>query len=144
VLLKMPEAVEKLRDPQLLATGFDELMRYDCAVQGASRIATRPGDIGGVEIKRGDVVLTLFGAANRDPDQFPAPDDLVLDRTPNKHMAFGRGPHTCVGNLFTQQVLQALLKSLIDVGRPLRLAGTPRRRRTATMRYLDTLPVTFT
>lgn len=143
VLLTRPEAIERLRDPALFATGFDELMRFDCAVQGASRIATRSGEIGGVEIKRGDVVLTLFGAANRDPEQFPNPDDLVLDRTPNKHMAFGRGPHTCVGNLFTQRVLQALLKSLLDVGRPLALAGTPRRRRTATMRYLDTLPVAF-
>lgn len=143
VLLERPEAVEQLHDPALLSTGFDELMRFDCAVQGASRIAVQPAMIGDTPIETGDVVLTLFGAANRDPEQFDRPDELVLDRSPNKHMAFGRGPHTCVGNLFTQQVLQALLKSVLNSPSRLRLAGEPRRRRTATMRYLDTLPVTF-
>ncbi len=58
-------------------------------------------------------------------------------------MAFGRGPHTCVGNLFTQVTLQALIKSVLKRSTPLRLASEPVRRRTATMRYLDTLPVTF-
>ncbi|MCX5201132.1 cytochrome P450 [Streptomyces sp. NBC_00237] len=142
-LLQHPESVEKLRDPELFATGFDELMRYDCSVQGTSRMATRSTTIGDTAIERGDVVLVLFGAANRDPAQFPRPDELLLDRKPNQHMAFGRGPHTCVGNLFTQVTLQALIKSVLRRSTPLRLAAEPVRRRTATMRYLDTLPVTF-
>jgi cytochrome P450 len=142
-LLQNSESVEKLRDPELFATGFDELMRYDCSVQGTSRMATRTTKIGDTTIERGDVVLVLFGAANRDPEQFPDPDELILDRKPNQHMAFGRGPHTCVGNLFTQVTLQALIKSVLKRSTPLRLASEPVRRRTATMRYLDTLPVTF-
>ncbi|MFF2144088.1 cytochrome P450 [Kitasatospora sp. NPDC058190] len=86
-LLQNPEKFEEMRDPELLSSGFDELMRYDASVQGTSRIVTESTTIGGVPLKRGDVVVVLFGAANRDPDKFPRPDELTLDRTPNQHMA---------------------------------------------------------
>jgi cytochrome P450 len=142
-LLQNSEAFEAMRDPQLLSSGFDELMRYDASVQGTSRIVTESTVIGNVPLKRGDVVVVLFGAANRDPEKFPRPDELILDRSPNQHMAFGRGPHTCVGNLFTQVTLQALIKGILRRSTRLRLVGEPLRQRTATMRYLATLPVTF-
>ncbi|WP_370080190.1 cytochrome P450 [Streptacidiphilus sp. MAP12-16] len=142
-LLENPGAFEAMRDPKLLSSGFDELMRYDASVQGTSRILTEPAVIGDIPLKRGDVVVVLFGAANRDPEKFPRPDELVLDRSPNQHMAFGRGPHTCVGNLFTQVTLQALIRAVLRRPTAMRQAGEPLRQRTATMRYLATLPVSF-
>ncbi|MFJ2808109.1 cytochrome P450 [Kitasatospora sp. NPDC087271] len=142
-LLENPDKFEAMRDPALLSSGFDELMRYDASVQGTSRIVTEPVVVGSVQLKRGDVVVVLFGAANRDPEKFTRPDEIILDRTPNQHMAFGRGPHTCVGNLFTQVTLQALIKAILRRPTRLRMAGEPLRQRTATMRYLATLPVAF-
>ncbi|GAB3430624.1 cytochrome P450 [Flindersiella endophytica] len=142
-LLESPESLEAMRDPRLLSSGFDELMRYDSSVQGTSRMVTEPTVVGDVPLTRGDVVVMLFGAANRDPEKFPHPDELILDRSPNQHLAFGRGPHTCIGNLFTKMTLQALIKAVQRRSAPLRPAATPRRHRTATMRYLATLPVTF-
>jgi cytochrome P450 len=142
-LLESPESLEAMREPKLLSSGFDELMRYDSSVQGTSRMVTEPTVVGDVPLKRGDIVVMLFAAANRDPEKFPRPDELILDRSPNQHLAFGRGPHTCIGNLFTKMTLQALIKAVQRRSAPLRLAATPRRHRTATMRYLATLPVTF-
>jgi cytochrome P450 len=141
-LLENPGSLAALRDPALRGSGFDELMRYDSSVQGTSRAAVATTVIGGVTVERGQVVLMLFGAANRDPEKFPDPDRLLLDRSPNQHMSFGRGPHACVGNLFTRAILQMLIDALLEHPEP-RLVEPPVRKPTATVRYLATLPVSF-
>lgn len=142
-LLQHPEALEQLRDESLLDTAVDELIRFDGPAQGTSRVATRRTTIGDTVIEAGQTVLTLMAAANRDPEQFSRPDELVLDRSPNKHLGFGWGPHACLGTLFGQLAVKQLVLGLLDAPEPLKLAGDPVRRGTATVRSLDVLPVTF-
>ncbi len=141
-LLERPEALDRMRDPALHGTGVDELMRYDATVQGTSRACAEQTKIDGSIIERGQVVLTLFGAANRDPERFPTPDDLVLDRTPNRHLSLGWGPHACTGAMLARIVVRALVTALLGApGRP-RSAGPPTRVPRATLRYPDMLPMT--
>lgn len=142
-LLRHPDALERMRDAALLQTGVDELVRYDGPVQGTSRIATATAEIGDVTVNAGQNVLILFVAANHDPARFPEPDRLLLDRSPNRHLGYGWGTHSCIGTTFAQTALRALITSLLEHPSPLRAAGPPRRRRTATMRAFDVLPATF-
>ncbi|WP_330343228.1 cytochrome P450 [Streptomyces sp. NBC_00557] len=118
-----------MHDERLLDTGVDELIRFDGPAQGTSRVATRRTTIRGTVIEPGQTVLTLMAAANRDPEQFPRPDELVLDRSPNPHLGFGWGPHACLGTIFGQLAVKQLVIGLLDAGTPLRLAGTPERLR---------------
>ncbi|GGZ81556.1 cytochrome P450 [Streptomyces echinoruber] len=140
VLLAHPEALERMRDAALLATGVDELVRFDGPVQGTTRVAVRACRIGGVDIAVGQKVVPLFAAADRDPDAFPGADRLVLDRTPNRHLGYGWGPHSCIGTTVAQAGLRSLVEALNE--HPARLVGAGEgvRRRTATMRAYQTLP----
>lgn len=140
ILMQRPDVLERLRDPGLLATGVDELIRFTSPAQGTSRVATRPTVIGDTPIERGEVVLTLFAAANRDPAQFPRPDELVLDRSPNPHLGFGWGPHICVGARLATVWLHELIGCLHRSPAALALAGQPRYMRSATLRNLESLP----
>lgn len=142
-LLRHPWVLDQLRDESLLQTGIDELIRFDGPVQGTSRMATQSTTIGGVPIERGQTVLTLFAAANHDPEQFPWPNEIVLDRAPNQHLGFGWGPHSCIGTVVAQITLRELVSVLASWPQSLRQARPARRRTTATMRSLEELPVTF-
>ncbi|AEK44108.1 cytochrome P450 [Amycolatopsis mediterranei] len=141
-LLRRPDALAALRDRRLLATGVNELVRFDGPAQGTSRVAVRPTEIHGVAVEPGQVVMTALAAANRDPEQFRDPDELVLDRTPNRHLGFGWGVHACVGSAFGQLALQELVAGLLDAP-PLRRTGRPVRRSTATVRCIAEMPVSF-
>lgn len=142
-LLRHPDALEQLRDDDLLTTGVDELIRFDGPAQGTSRVAMRRTTIGSMVIERGQTVVTLLAAANRDPDEFDRPDELVLSRSPNRHLGFGWGSHACLGAMFGHVAIREIVRCLADHRVPLRLAGAPIRRRTATVRSIDVLPVTF-
>lgn len=142
-LFQHPDALTRMRNAAVLRTGVDELVRFDGPVQGTSRIATEHVEIGGVTVQAGETVLTLFAAANHDPGQFPHPNGLVLDRSPNRHLGYGWGTHSCIGTVPAQAALRAVVSSLLECSAPLRVAGPARRRRTATMRAFDALPATF-
>ncbi|MER5636533.1 cytochrome P450 [Kitasatospora sp. NPDC002227] len=141
-LARHPAAFEAMRDPGLRGSGVDELLRYDGPVQGTGRFAVEDLVLGGARIKRGDTVVTLFGAANRDPAQFAEPDLIVLDRRPNAHLAFGWGPHVCSGAALAKTVLLAILGVLLEGPAP-ELAGPVPRTRCATVRYPSRLPVSL-
>jgi cytochrome P450 len=98
-LLQYPEELSKLREqPEMIRTALEELLRYVSPVQYASRIVKEELEIGGVSLRRGDIILVMLGAANRDPQQFKDPDHLNLARLNNAHLAFGAGGHFCIGN----------------------------------------------
>jgi cytochrome P450 len=143
ILLKNPGVLKQMREPGLLETGVDELLRFEGPVQGTSRVAVTATTIGDTEIDCGQTVLTLLGAANHDPEQFPNPDILLLERNPNRHLGFGWGPHSCIGTMLAQITIQQLVAALLDYPNRLTLAGSPRWRRTATMRTLESFPVAF-
>ncbi|MFC5148133.1 cytochrome P450 family protein [Streptomyces aureoversilis] len=153
-LLRNPEQRERLQralaegDEGLLATGVEELLRYDGPVELATwRFATRDLTIGGQRIAEGDPVLVVLAAADRDPERFAGPDALDLSRRDNQHLGYGHGIHYCLGaplaRLEGQTALATLLRRLPD----LRLAADPedlRWRGGLIMRGLRTLPVAFT
>ncbi|WP_327306197.1 cytochrome P450 [Streptomyces sp. NBC_01298] len=84
--------------PDLVTTAVEELLRYDSPVRDATfRCAAESITLHGQRIGEGDIVSLLIGSANRDGDRFLEPDRLDLGRTPNDHLAFGYGPHFCIG-----------------------------------------------
>lgn len=88
---------ELLNQPALMATAVDEILRLESPNQFGNRLATENFTLHGEIIPAGTDIHLCIGAANRDPRAFDRPDEMVLDRRPNKHLAFGGGPHTCVG-----------------------------------------------
>ncbi|MGH9266106.1 MAG: cytochrome P450 [Acidimicrobiales bacterium] len=97
-LLRNPDQLVSMRaDPSLVRSGVEELLRYDSPVHVTARIAKEDVEIGGFTVREGEQAVAILGAANRDPEQFPDPDRLDVARTPNRHLAFGGGPHFCLG-----------------------------------------------
>jgi pimeloyl-[acyl-carrier protein] synthase len=144
-LLRDPEALAGLKtEPGLAGSAVEELLRYDSPVQFTSRHALADLDLGGRQVRAGETVVAVLGAANRDPAQFPDPDRLDLARQPNRHVAFGGGIHFCLGaplaRMEARIAIPALLARLpgLEVG-----PGPPVRRDTVTLRGLASLPVTF-
>jgi cytochrome P450 len=97
-----------LEDPSLMPGAVEEILRLGAPVAPA-RVVKQRCTFGGVELQEGDRVVLFTSAANRDPEEFEDPDELLVDRFPNRHLAFGGGPHRCVGsNLGRLELLIAL------------------------------------
>lgn len=98
-LLEHPEQLARLRqDPSLVPSAIEEILRFDSPAHfPATRYVAEPCEIGGVALARGDKILPLLGAANRDAHAFSDPDVFDVGRDPNRHVAFGAGPHFCIG-----------------------------------------------
>ncbi|NOD85283.1 cytochrome P450 [Ruegeria sp. HKCCD6119] len=86
-----------LANPDLINTAVDEFLRLESPNQFGNRLTTEDVTFHGQTIPAGTDIHLCIGAANRDPRQFEQPNEVVLDRRPNKHHAFAGGPHTCVG-----------------------------------------------
>src|SRR3954471_7287359 len=141
-LLRHPDQLARLRDdPGLAPAAVEELLRYDSPVQLATRVALEDIDLGGATIPRGGRVMVLLGAANRDPARFAEPDRVDLTRRDAGHLAFGHGPHFCLGNALARLEGDVALRALVALPE-LRLAGAaPRYRDTAMLRGLRELHV---
>ena len=144
-LLQHPAELDRLRrEPALIGTAVEELLRYDSPVQRTARITNAEVELGGKTIPRGAFVVTAIGAANRDPAHFPDPDRLDIARADNRHIAFGFGIHFCLGAPLARAEGQLALGSLLRRLPRLRLGGAPRQwRESSTLRGLKALPVEF-
>ncbi len=91
------QRAQLLENPKLITTAVDEFLRLESPNQFGNRLTTRDVEFHGVTIPKGRDIHLCMGAANRDPRAFENPDDMQLDRRPNKHLAFAGGAHTCVG-----------------------------------------------
>jgi cytochrome P450 len=115
--------------PEHLPTAVEELLRHVSPVQHFRRTATRATVLGDQRVRAGDKVVIWFGAANRDPAVFADPHGLDLRRDPNPHVAFGVGPHFCLGahlaRLEVSETLRTLLAHAPDMtlGTPTRVAS---------------------
>ncbi len=97
-LLRHPEQLAKLHDdPSLTESAVEELLRYETPFQRNWRVAAQDVDLGGKRIERGQLVAQMLGAANRDPEVFPEPDQFDITRNSGRHIAFGYGIHFCIG-----------------------------------------------
>lgn len=93
-----PDQRQKLvDDPSLMTSAREEFLRYFTPAQATARTALEGVTVSGQDFQRGDRVLLPWVSANRDSAQFDRPDDFVIDRKPNRHLAFGHGIHRCVG-----------------------------------------------
>ena len=113
-LAQRPDLWSLLRaEPALVSTAVEELLRYVSPVQVIGRTAAADDELGGTAIASGDTVMISYGSANHDPSVFTDPDDLQLDRTPNRHLAFGTGIHRCVGRHLGRLELRVALGDLV-------------------------------
>ncbi len=98
LLLEHPEQRRLLQSqPELIKSAVDEMLRMESSNQLGNRITKMATTIGGEQIEAGTPITLCIGAANRDPEQFVDPDRMDIQRTPNRHLAFGSGSHQCVG-----------------------------------------------
>ncbi len=106
-----------------LPSAREELLRWTSPVICFRRSATRDAELGGQAIKAGDKVVMYFGAANRDPAVFDRPDVLDLSRAENPHIAFGTGPHSCLGQHIARIEIDAMLREVLTRMTAFELAG---------------------
>jgi cytochrome P450 len=114
-LLDHPAQLAKLQaDPSLVPAAVEELLRYEAPVERAlNRWAAVDVEVGGHTIRRGDTVIAILGAADRDPARFPDADALDLERGDTKHLAFGRGSHYCLGAPLARLEAEIALTTLV-------------------------------
>ncbi|MEV7864020.1 cytochrome P450 [Streptomyces hirsutus] len=145
-LLRHPGELVRLRDrPDLIRSAVEELIRYDTPTQAIIRVVAEDVPLGGRVLRAGDLVYLVLASANRDPERFPDPDRLDLGRTGNRHLAFGNGPHFCLGaplaRLQAELTIGTLLRRLphlsLEDSRLLEWHTNPLQRR------LRTLPVSY-
>ncbi|MFJ8025462.1 cytochrome P450 [Streptomyces sp. NPDC096311] len=93
-----PEHRDRIAEDDAYLNSFcEEMLRYYSPVQGFARTVTEDTDLGGCPLGRGDRIFLNWSAANHDPAEFARPEEVVPDRSPNRHAAFGIGPHRCIG-----------------------------------------------
>jgi cytochrome P450 len=123
-LLNNPSQLERLRvNPSLMAHAVEELLRFDCPLQANTRVASEALEIEGVHVEKGQRVVAMLGAANRDPSHFSDPDRLDIARENVKHIAFGFGIHYCIGAPLARLEAEIALTALC--ARAPRLAASP-------------------
>lgn len=125
-----------------ISASINELLRFTSPAQSTARYATSDTMIAGHRVRQNDPIITLIAAANRDPEVFDHPNELVLDRSPNQHLSFGYGPHHCVGAKPAEEFLSHFVVRLANWETRLKPAGNPTWLNTATLRCLDTLSLT--
>jgi len=144
-LLRNPEQLERLRaNPDLVPSAVEELLRYESPSQHTGRIAREDVELDGKLIRKGQAVMAIMAAANRDPERFPDPDRLILDRADNKHVAFGWSNHFCFGAPLARMEGQIAFATILRRLPNLQLLpGSLTWRNNSGLRGLTALPISF-
>jgi cytochrome P450 len=126
-LLQHPDQLRKLReDPSLIKPAVEELLRYDGPVETSTeRFAREDVEVDGTVIPKGEMVLVVLAAADHDPQRFANPDTLDITRAHNRHLAFGKGIHHCLGAPLARMEGQIAISTLLRRMPDLRLKGSP-------------------
>lgn len=125
-LLENPDQMARLRgDPNLLSTAIDEMLRWVSPVKHFFRTAAVDTEVRGRTIRAGDHLLMCYPSANRDEEVFPNAGIFDVGRTPNRHVAFGYGPHVCLGQFLAKMEIRVLFEELLRRVEIIELAGEP-------------------
>ena len=125
-LLQHPEALRRLRaEPSLLSTAVEEMIRWVSPVKHFFRTATQDYVLRGQKIKAGDSLMMCYPSGNRDEGAFADPFSFQIDRSPNRHLAFGFGPHLCLGMHLARLEIRAFFHELLPRLDHIELAGEP-------------------
>jgi cytochrome P450 len=144
-LLRNPGEMKKLQaDLSLIPTAVEEMLRYESPSQHTGRLAPEDVEMGGRVIRKGQAVMAVMAAANRDPERFPDPDRFDVARTDNRHLAFGYAAHFCFGAALArvegQEAFEAIVRRLPDLALQ---PGPLVWRNNLGLRGLTALPVSF-
>jgi cytochrome P450 len=101
-------------DPSLIPRAIEEVLRFHPSVHNINRIATEDIEMNGFPIKKGDEVVVWLASANRDEEIFDHADEFQMDRSPNTHLAFGYGIHTCIGNSLARLEANIIFHTLLE------------------------------
>ncbi len=113
-LLRFPDQMRRLRsDPSLVNTAIQEMFRYESPLPFMHRYTTEDIEINGQSFPRGTKFGVLYGSANRDPEEFENADEFDIGRHPNRHLAFARGPHFCMGNHLSRLDMEIVFTTLL-------------------------------
>jgi pimeloyl-[acyl-carrier protein] synthase len=113
-LHQFPGELAKLKAcPEMIDLAAEEFLRFDAPTQRGIRTARQDFRIGGKEIRKGQILHIMIGAANRDPEQFENPDRLSIARSPNRHVSLGHGVHYCLGAALARLELRIALASFL-------------------------------
>jgi cytochrome P450 len=143
-LARHPEHRHQLvEEPDILPHAIEELLRWETPVPGVARVAMQDVEVGGCPISKGERVSPLLGAANTDPAEFPDPEVVDFARSPNRHRAFGGGPHRCLGSHLARMELRVAMREFhrripdYDIKPGAELTFT------AALRSVESLPMVF-
>jgi cytochrome P450 len=123
-LAQFPDQLAKVQaNPALIPDLVNESLRWASPVKQFTRQATQDYVLRGQQIRKGDRFMLLYQSANRDTDVFDAPDEFRLDRKPNRHIAFGYGPHMCIGQHLAKLELRIMFEELLPLIESVEVAG---------------------
>jgi hypothetical protein len=115
LLLRYPEQWQLLKgDPALLTTAIEEILRYESPVARQPRLMKQDAEMGGKQLRQGELAFQMLNAANRDPAYFDDPDRFDIRRQKNRHIAFGLGIHVCVGAPLARAEGQIVFTTLMN------------------------------
>jgi pimeloyl-[acyl-carrier protein] synthase len=113
-LMRNPDQLERLQnDPSLVPSAVEEMLRYESPSQQTARICPSDTEMGGKLIRKGQAVIAVMAAGNRDPERFPDPDRFDVDRSDNRHLAFGWASHFCFGAALARIEAQLTFEALV-------------------------------
>jgi cholest-4-en-3-one 26-monooxygenase len=143
-LLEHPEQLRDLqRDPALVDSAVEEILRYSPAVHSFRRTAMQDSVIRDQQIRRDDKLILWYPSANRDEDVFPDPHRFDIRRSPNDHIAFGFGEHYCLGANLARMELQEIFREIVTRIRGLEMTAAPRRLRSNFINGVKEMRVRF-
>ena len=144
-LLTHPDQMQKFsaQTPELVKLAVEEMIRWSTPVAQFCRVATADYTLRDQTIREGDSVGLFYASANRDEDVFDDAQRFRVDRMPNRHLAFGSGPHQCLGNLLARMELRIMYRQLLPRIETIELAGDPEFLYASFVHGVKHLPIRF-
>lgn len=143
-LLRRPQDLRRLReDEALLTPAIEEMLRYESPIQRGWRRVAEDTELHGAQLREGQLLYLMLGAANRDPRLFDDADEFVMERKPNRHLAFGMGVHFCVGAPLSRLEARVAFPALLALPGLALASDEVEWTASITHRGLESLPVTF-